>query len=70
MKNLRTTLLLAALAVTTGSTFSGCYTRVATYDENGTTYWDRDQDTTSQSQSYGDNGYDQFGDHRYLGFEY
>ncbi len=69
MKNFATVLKLSSLTVLMGLMFSGCYTRVATYDENGRTFWDRDQDTTNQTQTYGDN-YDRYGDHTYVGFEY
>ncbi len=70
MKKNGIVLVLSALTATLGLMFSGCYTRVASYDENGTTFWDRNQDTTSQSQAYDNNDYDRYGDHTYLGFEY
>jgi hypothetical protein len=70
MKTNKIVLIFPLLAAGLILFFSGCYTRVATDDENGTTYWDRNQDTTYQSQN---NNYDEtgrYGDHVYLGFEY
>ena len=64
----RTALFLPILAVGLIFFFSGCYTRVASYDESGTTYWERD--TTTQSQSYNYDNSGGYGDNTYVGFDY
>jgi len=68
MKTMKTALFLSTLAVSLMFLLSGCYTRVVSDDEDGTSF--EDQDSTYQPQSSNYDEGDRYGDHTYVGFEY